>query len=129
MLRLGVDRPRRQDLEATLDKRPSEGIPSLHLLVVEHHGENTVVAQHPVGFGEDVRHLGLVVSPSKSFGVLPVELNKPGRVGHCLRCLVCELRIEELRVEMTGCTLQPDIEEVRQLRVLHIVIVWWIDYN
>ena len=118
---LGIDRPRRGDDEAGLDETRGQRVPGAGRLVREHQRHYAVGLQNPPALGEDGRHALLVVAPGQRSGARLAR--KAGRIGDRLVFLVGQLPAEQLRKDVAGSALEPDVEEVRQLGVHHVVVV------
>ena len=121
-----MHRPGRDDLEAGLDERRGQRVPGLHLLVREHHREDAVRSQDTEAFAEDVLHLPCVVTVGHLL-LAATQGREAGRVGYRLGVLVGQRPREPVRVEVTDRPLEPDVEEVGELRVLDIVVVGRVD--
>ena len=94
----------------------------------EHHGEHTVVPQHPVCLSEDGRHLVLVVGVCE-FLAPPSIRGESFEVRDRLVVLVCQFGLEQIWPEMPEGPLLPDVEEVCKFGVHHVVVVRRIDHD
>ena len=87
----------------------------------EHQRHDAVRLQHPPTLREDGRHALLVVPSGEGAGTLPASESR--RVGDGLVLLVRELAAEQFGEDVASGALEPDVEEVRKLRVHHVVVV------
>ena len=136
-----------------LDQSGGQRVPRAGRLVREHQRQDAVRLQHPPALGEDRRHPLLVVAPGqrpqpgaadRGPGVSSAPFRRrtaagrgrralsgpgrrrrpdPGRIGHRLGVLVGQPAPEQLREDAPGGPLEPDVEEVGQLRVHDVVVI------
>ena len=109
------------DDEACLDQPARERIPSAGCLVREHEGHDSVRLERPAALGEDRCHSLLVVAMRE--GARTALAGEPSRIGDSLILLVGQPATEQLREQVTGSALEPDVEEIGQLGVHHVVVV------
>ena len=136
-----MHRPRGLEGEAGADEGGGQGVPGFHLFVGEHDGEHAVVTQDAGHLAEAGSHLALVVAGGQLLGFAWLAALERGRkrdgegdahaleacrVGHRLVILVGQRVTEEVRVEMAGAALEPDVEEIAQLGVHDVVVVGWV---
>ena len=82
------------------------------------HDHRAAGLEHPVRLGEGAGH-HLLVGPAR----LVLAAAVPHCVRHRLLLLRRPLRGEVLRMEMPDGALEPDVEEVRDVGVGHVVVV------
>ena len=83
--------------------------------------------QHPAAFGEDRGHALPVVPAGESAGALLTL--EPGGIGDGFAVLVGEPAAKQFREDPPGGAFQPHIEEVRKLRIHHIVVIGRVDHD
>ena len=120
-LGLGVDRPGRGDDEPRFDQPARQRVPGAGRLVGEHERHDAVRFERPAALGEDQRHPLLVVAMREGAGA--ALAGEPGRIGDRFVLLVGQPAAEQFREHVAGGALEPDVEEVGQLRVHHVVVV------
>ena len=119
--RLGIDRPRCRDRKPRLHEALGERVPGPGRLVGKHQGHDAVRLERPAALREDGRHPLLIVLPGKRPRALLAPESR--RIGDRLVVLVGEVAAEQLGKDMAGGALEPDVEEVRQLRIHDVVVV------
>ena len=115
-----------------LDERREQRLPRLLLLVREHHRQHAVVAQDAVALAEGAGHQLAVVTSEPPHAPSAADRSigsESADVDDSLFIVVAEVSGEPVRVAMSLRALEPDIEEIGQLGVLHVVVVRWIDDN
>ena len=125
---LGVHRPGRGDGEPGFDQAAGQRVPCSCRLVREHDGHDAVRLQDAALFLENGRHATLIVAAGEvlSAALLPGELS---RIGDCFTIFVGQVADEQLRIEQPRRALEPDVEEVRQLRIHDVVVVGRVHHD
>ena len=122
MLALGVHRPRRFDGEPGANERRGQRVPRLDFLVGKHDGQHAAIREHAVHLAERPRHLALVIGLGQVL-LLAAHIGEPGDIGHGLVVFVREFIGEELGVDVAQAAFHPHVEEIRALRVHHVVVI------
>ena len=125
--RLRVDRPTGGDGEASLHQPFRQCIPRARGLVGEHERHDAVRLQHAAALGEDGGHALLIITPGQRLGAFLVR--ELGRIGDRFVFLVRERTAKQFRQHLPGGAFEPDVKEIRQLRIHHVVVVRWVHHD
>ena len=93
--------------------------------MIEHHRHNAVGLDDPTALGENCGHLALIVGERQGFGRIPLACAsfEPGRAGDGFPAFVGQVDGEVIGENVAGGALEPNIEEVGQLRVVDVGFV------
>ena len=98
----------------------------------KHDGHDAIVLDDAATLGEDLPHLGIVIVGGQIAGGLGAgngAIPKARRTGDGLVYLVRQVGLAELGTDMANGALQPDVEEVGELRVVDVVVVGRVQHD